>query len=77
VLVVRPDRGVTYAAAEHVKHRVTKSCARFSSLVVVLDGTHVHALDTTAVKVKINKIMDSYFYYYDVYIVTGAIVTDT
>lgn len=53
VLLVCPDRSITYPSAEFVKEVVTKAAERAvgADLLVVLDGSAIHNLDSTSVKV--------------------------
>jgi MFS superfamily sulfate permease-like transporter len=53
VVLVTPDRSITYPSAEYVKDAInTQSVKRLQSeLVFVIDGRKIHNLDSTAVKV--------------------------
>ncbi|XP_065338672.1 sodium-independent sulfate anion transporter-like isoform X1 [Cloeon dipterum] len=53
VIIVSPDRGITYPAAEHVKDIINRQSAQHvgSDLLVVLDGKRIYSLDSTAVRV--------------------------
>jgi anti-anti-sigma regulatory factor len=52
VLLVSPDRSITYPAAEYVKDFVTKASLKaHGDLMIVVDGRAVHNIDSTAVKV--------------------------
>jgi anti-anti-sigma regulatory factor len=52
VLLVSPDRSITYPSAEYVKEQVTKA-SEFANpdMLIVVDGRAIHNIDSTAVKV--------------------------
>ncbi|XP_059472277.1 sodium-independent sulfate anion transporter-like isoform X2 [Neocloeon triangulifer] len=53
VILVRPDRSITYPAAEYVKDAVNKQSSRFMGceVLVVIDGKRINGIDSTAIKV--------------------------
>jgi len=55
VIVVTPDRSITYPSAEYFKDVVNKKSLDYAQakLLVVIDGRRVHGIDSTAVKVNI------------------------
>ncbi|KAF4513952.1 UNVERIFIED_CONTAM: hypothetical protein B566_EDAN018188, partial [Ephemera danica] len=51
VLLVYPDRSITYLSAEYVKDVITRACSRAKGgMLVVVDGRCIHSIDSTAVK---------------------------
>ncbi|KAF4513953.1 UNVERIFIED_CONTAM: hypothetical protein B566_EDAN018189 [Ephemera danica] len=51
VLLVSPDRSITYPAAEYVKDVITRACENSQEgLLVVVDGRSISYIDSTAVK---------------------------
>ncbi|KAF4520980.1 hypothetical protein B566_EDAN002476 [Ephemera danica] len=52
IMLVTPDRSITYPAAEYVKEVIVKACATSEpGIVVIVDGHSIHNIDATAIKV--------------------------
>ena len=52
VLLVSPDRGITYPSAEYVKDVIARACeGAEEGLLVVVDGRAIKYIDSTALKV--------------------------
>ncbi|XP_065338676.1 sodium-independent sulfate anion transporter-like isoform X2 [Cloeon dipterum] len=53
VIIVAPDRSITYPSAEYVKDVIIRQSSQHlgSELLVVIDGSRIFGLDSTAVKV--------------------------
>lgn len=51
VLVIQPDQRIVFSSADYLKHQVLKHSSKESVQVVVLDGSHITSVDTTAAKV--------------------------
>jgi hypothetical protein len=52
VLLVTPEQGIVFPAAEYIRDTVFRHClAVEDSVIVVVDGTNVHHIDSTVAKV--------------------------
>jgi anti-anti-sigma regulatory factor len=50
---VVPDKNLSYSNVEYFKERVMNSAAIVSSMdVIVIDGSFIHSIDTTTIKVR-------------------------
>ncbi|XP_050079477.1 sodium-independent sulfate anion transporter-like [Anopheles maculipalpis] len=58
VLMLQVDQSLVYSAAEYLKHFVLKLASKQTDTIIVLDGTHIHSVDTTVAKVLVTVVQD-------------------
>jgi anti-anti-sigma regulatory factor len=50
---VTPEQGIVFPAAEYVRDTVFRHClTKESNVIIVVDGTNVHHIDSTVAKVR-------------------------
>jgi hypothetical protein len=60
VLLVTPEQGLVFPAAEYIRDKVfSHSVTAENSVIVVVEGTNVHNVDSTVAKVSIVFIFNS------------------
>ncbi|XP_058121578.1 sodium-independent sulfate anion transporter-like [Anopheles ziemanni] len=51
ILVAQPDQRIVFSSAEYLKHHILKHSNKAGAQIVILDGSHIASIDTTAAKV--------------------------
>jgi hypothetical protein len=53
VLLVTPEQGLVFPAAEYIRDVVFRHClTKENNVIVVVEGTNVHHIDSTVAKVR-------------------------